>query len=60
MADPAGRRLVLLDTAGGIAGKQLQLDPDIEQPGALAVGGGGRLAVHCTASSQIAIFGIED
>jgi hypothetical protein len=59
VADTAGHRIVLLDTAGGIAGL-LQLDRAIEQPGALAVGAGGRLAVHCSASGQLLVFSLED
>lgn len=35
VADPASRRLVLLDTAGGIARQQLLFDLDIKQPGTL-------------------------
>jgi len=54
ISDTLGGRLLHLAAAGGVA--EVEVEGGTSSPGALALGGGGRLALHCRAAGAIHLY----
>ena len=58
ISDTLGGRLLHLALGGGV--EEMEVEGGISCPGALALGGGGRLALHCRDAGAIQLYTLHD